>query len=247
MRRPPNEREAPQSRGLSCSVPGVCSPGPRPGGSARSSGGCAGHRGDLRRVALGGEGSQRSRRSPRGACGRGSSRAAEAGRAGRASPCACARGTGADARRRRAPRASASRKLLASEMLRSITVHTRSWSRDAEVHADLVEERPRRAGEVAAVVGEPANRGLAAVQDLLLVRASGGIARILDHVRPQFPIDRATEPVHLASVLLELVSVPCPRLVHELGGGWRQEAGVSQRSWKNKGLLLTYRLSTSLV
>src|SRR5215211_580032 len=65
----------------------------------------------------------------------------------------------------------------------------------------LAEERPRRSREVPAVVGEPADRRLAAVENLLLIGAGGGIVRILDHPGRQLPVDRATEAIH---------RLPCP-------------------------------------
>src|SRR4029079_16996692 len=68
---------------------------------------------------------------------------------------------------------------------------------DREVWADLVEERPSRPREVPPVVGELLDRGLAGVEDLLLVAATRRVPLVLHDARREFPVDRAAEPVHV--------------------------------------------------
>ena len=96
-------------------------------------------------------GSPDRRSSPRDACATGSSRGPAAARAGRACPCGCARGT--RGRPRRARRLGHPLQELERELDVAVDHHPDpQLVADREVHAHLVEQRARRAGEVAAVV-----------------------------------------------------------------------------------------------
>src|SRR5687768_8382546 len=63
----------------------------------------------------------------------------------------------------------------------------------------LVEQRPRRAREVAPIIREAADRRLARVQHHLLVRAPEPVVRVLHDPRRNLPINRTTEAVHIRS------------------------------------------------
>src|SRR4051794_6466102 len=74
-----------------------------------------------------------------------------------------------------------------------------------EVGADVIEERPSRAREVAAVDRQPANRPLARVEHQLLVPAGGGVILVLDDLGRDLAVNGAAEAVHVLTYLLSLV------------------------------------------
>ena len=138
------------------------------------------------------------RRSPRGACARGSSRAPAAARAGR----------GALARVRPALARDAveleqlGRPFEQVERERDVAldhVPDPELVAHREVHPHLVEQRARRAREVAAVGAQPANGVLACLKTACRFRASRRVLLVLDDPRGQFPIDRSAEAVHVLS------------------------------------------------
>jgi hypothetical protein len=66
---------------------------------------------------------------------------------------------------------------------------------DRKVRAHVAEQRSGRAGEIAPVEGDPADGGLAGVQQFLVARRI--LAFLFEDPRHQLTVDRAAEAIHL--------------------------------------------------
>src|SRR4051794_27632704 len=78
-------------------------------------------------------------------------------------------------------------------------------ARDGEVNPHVPEERSSRSREIVPIRGEALEGGFAGLQERQAVLTA---VLVLDHVRRQFPVDRATELIHGVGLPSQLLQ-PC--------------------------------------